>query len=61
LSDPQRWGRHEWGIVLFGGRPQTRDDADKPDWLRTRFSVETGINASLDEVSTFFKEEKKKW
>lgn len=61
MSDPQIWGRLEWGIVLFSGRPITRNDLEKPDWLSTRFSVYTWTEASPDEVSTFFKEDRNRW
>jgi putative protease len=61
LSGPQRWGRHEWGIVLLVGKPHAREHQDKPDGLSVRFSEETCNKASPVEVSTIFKEEKMKW
>ena len=58
MSDPQRRGRHEWGIVLLVGRPHARDNAEKPERLSVRFSEETCNKVSPVEVSTIFKEEK---
>jgi len=61
LSGPQRRGKHEWGIVLFGSRPHTRDNIEKPNWLSRRFSGEAWIKASLEKASMVFKEEKNRW